>query len=175
MNQRLFPIWFRAYVIIPVLAVLYVAIPSRWDFSPHVLTHSMPYFLVGATDWGVSNIYAFTKIAYWIGILLGGSANALCAHPDDLRMMQTIRWRLRLNAWHFGAALCLPVGTAWLMQGDDMLDMWLLAGYLVAGALGIILMLSHAQRCSWPMTARVFAAIIIGAAWGFVPVSFGRP
>ena len=47
----------------------------------------MPYFLVGATDWGVSNIYAFTKMAYWVGLILGGVANALCDHPSGMSLI----------------------------------------------------------------------------------------
>jgi len=175
MRQQRFPIWFRAYVIIPVLAVLYVAIPSRWTFSPHVLTHSMPYFLVGASDWGVSNIYAFTKIAYWIGLLLGGVANAMCVYPHELSFMESITWRLRLNAWHFGAALTLGAVTTVLMRGNDGLDMGLLTGFLVIGSLGMMLMFSFTQRWSWSATRRLCIAILLGVAWGFLPVSIGRP
>lgn len=64
MNQSQFPAWYRPYIVLPILGILYVTIPSKWDFSPHVLTQSMPYFLVGASDWGVGNIYAFTKLAF---------------------------------------------------------------------------------------------------------------
>jgi hypothetical protein len=46
----------------------------------------MPYFLVGATDWGVSNLYAFTKMAYWVGLIFGGVANALCDHPAGMSL-----------------------------------------------------------------------------------------
>jgi hypothetical protein len=42
------PLWFRPYLWIPTMAALYVVVPFIWDFSPHVLTHSMPYFLAGA-------------------------------------------------------------------------------------------------------------------------------
>jgi hypothetical protein len=86
MTKAKLPLWFRPYIIIPVLGVLYVGIPSRWDFSPDVLTHTMPYFLVGATDWGVSNLYAFTKMAYWVGLIFGGVANALCDHPAGMSL-----------------------------------------------------------------------------------------
>lgn len=41
------PLWFRPYLWIPTMAALYVVVPFIWDFSPHVLTHSMPYFLAG--------------------------------------------------------------------------------------------------------------------------------
>jgi hypothetical protein len=177
MSQKHFPIWFRAYVIVPVLAVLYVAIPSRWTFSPHVLTHSMPYFLLGASDWGVSNVYAFTKMVYWIGLLFGGIANAMCFYPSELNLKEGIKWRFRLNAWHFGAAFTLAIIATVLLhtQGNDGMDMCLLTGFLVMGALSIILLLSYGQRWSWSMIIRVCSVIAIGVAWGFVPVSIGRP
>ena len=177
MSQQCLPIWFRAYVIIPVLAVLYVAIPSRWPFSPHVLTHSMPYFLLGASDWGVSNIYAFTKMAYWIGLLIGGIANAMCLYPSELNVKEGLTWRFRLNAWHFGAAFTLAIIATVLLHihGHDGMDMCLLTGFLVIGALSIILLLSYGQRRSWSVTMRVCSVIVIGVVWGFVPVNIGRP
>lgn len=175
MTEAKLPFWFRSYTIIPVMAVLYVGIPSRWDFSPHVLTHTMPYFLVGATDWGVSNIYAFTKMVYWLGLILGGIANALCDHPAGLSLSSVLLWRVRLNAWHIGAALFLPVGTAWLMQGEDRLDMLLLAAYFAAGALAIVALLKRFQDRESPMAARIGVALLVGVAWGFVRVSLGSP
>ena len=175
MNKGNLPFWFRSYIIIPIMAVLYIGIPSRWDFSPHVLTHAMPYFLVGATDWGVSNIYAFTKLGYWIGLILGGLANALCDHPSGLSLASVILWRIRLNAWHFGAALFLPVGTAWLMQGEDRLDMLLLAAYFTAGAFAIVVLLNRLQDRERPKLARIAVALLVGVAWGFARVSMGSP
>lgn len=175
MTKAKLPFWFRPYIILPLLAVLYVGIPSRWDFSPHVLTHTMPYFLVGATDWGVSNIYAFTKIAYWLGLTLGGVANALCAHPAGMSMASVTLWRVRLNAWHFGAALFLPVGAAWLMQGEDRLDMLLLAAYFAAGTLAIVALLKRLQDRGSPRLVRMTVALLAGVAWGFVRVSLGNP
>ena len=169
------PLWFRPYIIIPVLGVLYVGIPSRWDFSPYVLTHTMPYYLVGATDWGVSNIYAFTKMGYWLGLILGGVANAHCDHPSGMSLTSVILWRLRLNAWHFGAALILPAGTAWLMQGEDRLDMLLLAAYFAAGSLAIVAVLNRLQDRESSKLARIAVALLVGVAWGFVRVSLGSP
>ena len=169
------PLWFRPYVIIPALGVLYVGVPSRWDFSPYVLTHTMPYFLVGATDWGVSNIYAFTKLAYWVGLVFGGIANALLDHPSGKSLRHVILWRMRLNAWHFGAALLLPVGTAWLMQGEDRLDMIMLAAYFLVGALAVVVLLKLLQDRGLPRGVRTIAALLMAIAWGFVRVSLGNP
>ena len=57
MQDKQLPVWFRAYVFIPILTIAYVVIPLFvWDFSPHALTHTVPDFLLGATDWGTGNI-----------------------------------------------------------------------------------------------------------------------
>jgi hypothetical protein len=53
------------------MAAFYVGVPSICVFSPYVLTHCMPYFLVGGSDWGGGNVFAFTKIVYWMSMIGG--------------------------------------------------------------------------------------------------------
>jgi hypothetical protein len=71
MMKSQMPIWFRPYVWIPLMAAFYVGVPSICVFSPYVLTHCMPYFLVGGSDWGGGNVFAFTKIVYWMSMIGG--------------------------------------------------------------------------------------------------------
>ena len=175
MKQTLFPIWFRAYFFIPVLAVMYVAIPLFfWNFSPHALTHTMPDFLLGATDWGSGNIYTFTKIAYWIGLVLGAIANSSVV-SEKSRLVGVLWWRFRLNAWHIGAAVCLPLMTLPRGINTDSMDMWLLLGYFLLGVFIMMLLLSIAQQRRWPRLHFLFVILAMALAWGFVPVSLGRP
>ncbi|TAN37831.1 MAG: hypothetical protein EPN23_04770 [Verrucomicrobia bacterium] len=178
MSQSVFPIWFRAYIIIPILAVAYFIIPLRWNFSPYALTHSLPPFLLGATDWGTGNIYTFAKIVYWISMMLGGSANSLCEQPASMNIVSAIKWRFMHNVWHVGAALCLPLLLTFLPGGKgciDLLDMWLLAGYFTIGVLAVLVIVSFGQRHMWSTCVRFCWAVAAGIAWGFVPVAIGCP
>jgi hypothetical protein len=161
---------------LPVLGILYVAVPSKWDFSPHVLTHSMPYFLVGASDWGVGNIYAFTKLAFWIGLVLGALANTGCAHPADLGLMRSVVWRLRQNLWHVAAAPVLATCLVPFMQyHGDAHETWLLTAYLFAGIIIVLTIHSFGQIQSWATRMRMIGALFVAIAWGFVRVSMEHP
>jgi hypothetical protein len=175
MSQKIFPLWYRAYFIVPLLGVLYVVIPLFvWDFSPHALTHTTPDFLLGATDWGTGNIYSFTKIGYWIGIILGTIANIRIT-PKIHSMATSLFWRFRLNAWHIGAAFIIPLLSSIGGISIDSLDMWLLFGYLFICTSFILIMIAIAQAQRLPRS--IYATVLFAGslAWVFVPVSYGRP
>jgi hypothetical protein len=175
MKQNLFPIWFRAYVYIPVLAVLYVVIPLYvWDFSPYALTHTVPQFLLGATDWGSGNVYTFTKIAYWLSLILGSLANAsVCSQIDGLA--NSFWWRTRLNKWHLGAAFCIPLVGLPSGFDTDTIDVWLLFGYFFICTISIILLLAIGEKRKWPKALCLFLLLSLAVLWGFAPVAIGRP
>ena len=170
------PIWFRAYVFIPILASMYVVIPIKWNFSPHVLTNTMPNYLIGATDWGVSNIYAFTKIACWISMIFGSLANTLYENPDNKGIFSAIMMRLELNAWHFGAAIFLFLSAMSHMNGGvNFSDMLHLAGYAIFVSLIGIVWIAVSETIKIPKTIRVSTAVAAAIGWGFVRVSVGNP
>lgn len=173
MKQSAFPLWFRAYVIIPALGIFYVVVPLFvWNFSPHALTHTTPVFLLGATDWGSGNIYTFTKIAYWIGLFLGVLANIRIISEEQEPAESFLR-KCRRNAWHFGAAIVIPLMALPGGIGTDSIDMWLLFGYFALSACVILWLLTIAQQKGWQRYAGFI--LLIAIAWGFVPVSLGRP
>ena len=148
-----------------------------WNFSPHALTHTTPQFLLGANDWGISNIYAFTKLACWIGLILGGLANTLCTLPASTTAASTLKWRLNLNRWHFFAVVMLFL-SATLPEFERSVfarDMGLLLIFFFVGALVTLLVLFHAQRNSWSQLATIGTILLVTIPWGLVPVSLGRP
>jgi hypothetical protein len=173
MSQSVFPFWFRAYCLIPVLAVFYCVVPNVWDFTPHVLTHSMPYFLVGGSDWGGGNVFAFTKIVYWASMILGAVANCRLALPEAASVRTAAEYILAHHVWHIAAALTLAVG--WSLQvvnGETVNDLWLLTAYLFAGMLAIVLTVA-ATRTTSRRKARTALCVTIGVVWGFIPVGMG--
>jgi hypothetical protein len=175
MRQHLFTVWFRAYVFIPVLAVLYVVIPLFvWNFSPHALTHTVPQFLLGATDWGSGNIYTFTKIAYWLALVLGTVANAsVCSQVEGLA--KSFWWRIRLNLWHIGAAFVIPLSTILGGINTDTIDMWLLFAYFFTCTALIVLLLTAGEKKSGWKAISLPLSLLLAVLWGFVPVAIGRP
>ncbi|NCC62601.1 MAG: hypothetical protein EOM12_17065 [Verrucomicrobiae bacterium] len=173
MKQGAFPIWFRVYVFIPVLGILYVFVPLFvWNFSPHALTHTTPVFLLGATDWGSGNIYTFTKIAYWIGLVFGLLANIRVVSKEQ-EATGSFLWKCRLNVWHFGAAFVIPLMALPDGVSTDTIDMWLLFGYFALSACFLLLLLTIAQQKG--QTRYILVSLLIAIAWGFLPVSLGRP
>lgn len=175
MRQNIFNVWFRAYVFIPILAILYVVIPSFvWNFSPYALTHTVPPFLLGATDWGSGNIYSFTKIAYWLSLVLGTVANAsVCSQCEGLA--KSFWWRIRLNLWHIGAAFCIPLLSLPSGINKDTVDMWLLFAYFLSCTVLIILLLAAGERKNrWTVLGLPLCLLLV-VLWGFLPVAIGRP
>ncbi len=87
----------------PVLFALWVLAGLLFPFSPHQLTHTLPAFLLGADDWGVGNIYTYTKLADWVALLAGCAA---CAHlaNENTTVEQGFIKRLRLCFPHLIAA-----------------------------------------------------------------------
>lgn len=176
MSQSQLPVWYRPYVVLPVLGILYVAVPSKWDFSPHVLTHSMPYFLVGASDYGVGNVYAFTKLAFWIGLALGAVANMRSVHPPELHFVRSVVWRVRQNIWYVVAAVVLAAALVPFMNANgDAHETWLLTAYLCVGMVLVLSVHSLSQFRSWSKPVRMIGALLLAIAWGFVRVSTENP
>lgn len=176
MSQSVFPVWFRAYCLIPVLAVFYCAVPNVWDFTPHVLTHSMPYFLVGGSDWGGGNVFAFTKIVYWASMILGAVANCRLKLPQAASVRAAALYVLTHHVWHIAAALMLaiwwsvPIPAA--VNTETVGDLWLLTAYLFAGMLAIVLTVAATRNTS-RRRARTALCVAIGVVWGFIPVGMG--
>jgi len=136
----------------------------------------MPYFLVGASDWGVGNIYAFTKLAFWIGLVLGALANTRSEHPADLGLKRSVVWRLRQNIWFLVAAVALATSLAPSMRyHGDAHETWLLTAYLFAGIVIVLSIHSLAQCQAWPKRVRLIGALVAAIAWGFVRVSMEHP
>jgi hypothetical protein len=175
MKQSVFPIWFRPHVVIPFLGLLWVVVPLFvWNFSPYALTHTTPEFLLGATDWGSGNIYSFTKIAYWIGLILGTIAN-LAVVADKTNLAASVLWRIRLNAWHILAASFIPGAVLSGGNATDSQDMWLLLGYLLSCSLVVLFLIALAQFKRWPKGLYGPILLLGAVGWGLVPVSVGRP
>lgn len=176
MGQSQLPVWYRPHIVLPVLGILYVIMPSKWDFSPHVLTHSMPYFLVGASDYGVGNIYAFTKLAFWIGLVLGAVANTRSVHPPEIDFMRSVVWRVRQNTWCVVAATVLTAGLVPFMNANgDIHEVCLLTAYLYVGMVLVLSIHSLSQVRSWSKQVRMIGTLLLAIAWGFVRVSMEHP
>lgn len=175
MKQALFPIWFRSYFFIPILAVLYVVIPLFiWNFSPHALTHTVPDFLLGATDWGSGNIYTFTKLAYWLGLICGTVANAN-VWPQEDGLAKSFWWKIRLNQWHIGAAFCIPLIALPARFEADTEDMWILFGYFLLCTVFIIFLLAAGRQKKWPKALTHLLALVVSMLWVLAPIAIGRP
>jgi hypothetical protein len=167
------PIWFRPYVWIPLMAVLYSVVPlCIWDFSPHVLTHSMPYFLVGGSDWGGGNVFAFTKLAYWISLVGGAVATcSLSVAAQTSTVPDTFRFIFRNYGWHCLAAVILVL--VWKLQSStDVGDLWSLTAYLFAGA-GLIVWTARELERRGRQAWRMILCVVIGTLWGLVPIGRG--
>ncbi len=162
-SRRELPVWFRAHWFVPVLFILWALIGLIIPFSPHQLTHVLPGFLLGCDDWGVGNIYTFTKLADWIALLSGCIA---CARlpGDPLPVERGFAKRLRLCLPHLVAAAILH------LPGSDnrLLYLWLLAGF--AAVAGLQSLADNPAR-RWARVLPWLAAI----GWLFVPVALQRP
>ena len=162
-SRRALPVWFRARWFVPALFFLWVYTGSKYSFSPHQLTHVLPAFLLGCDDWGVGNIYTFTKLADWLALFAGCLA---CARipGEPLPVERGFAERFRLCLPHLVAATILH------LPGMDnlLLYLWLLAGFVAVA--GLQSMAGDPDR-RWPRILPWLAA----SAWVFVPVALQRP
>lgn len=174
-SRRELPVFFRAHIFVPCLFALWVCAGNLFPFSPHQLTRTMPDFLLGADDWGVGNIYTYTKLADWLALLAGCAA---CGHlaVDRPTIAGGFAKRLRLCLPHLVAAFVLHfvpgifencIHDA-LAIDDGILFLWLLVGFNVVIALQA---LADSTRKWSPRLLSWLAAI----GWLFVPVAISRP
>ncbi len=168
------PIWFRPYVWIPVVGLLYAVIPlCIWNFSPHMLTHSMPYFLVGGSRWGGANVFAFTKLAYWISMVGGAVAISRVSIAKEAdTTFETFRFIIKYFGWHCLAAVALVL--AWKVRGGvtNVGDLWSLTAYFFAATVVVVFTSRRLEimgRESW----RMVVCVAIGIMWGFIPIGRG--
>ena len=174
-SRRELPVFFRAHIFVPCLFALWVCAGSLFPFSPHQLTRTMPGFLLGADDWGVGNIYTYTKLADWLALLAGCSACGRLA-IDRPTFAGGFAKRFRLCQPHLIAAFALhfvPVVFGHrihdaLTIDDVLLFLWLLVGFAAIIALQA---LADSTRQWWPRLLSWFVA----AGWLFVPVALFRP
>jgi hypothetical protein len=164
------PIWFRPYVWIPLMAAFYVVVPGLCDFSPYVLTHCMPYFLVGGSDWGGGNVFAFTKIVYWMS-MIGGAVATCRSSASAPKGTAAGLWSFifRNYGWHGLAAIALVLG--WKF-GDGFTDVGALGpltAYLFAGVFSIVWTANALEKLNAP-ALRMAACVGLGMAWGLVPI-----
>jgi hypothetical protein len=158
---------------VPLMLLFYVGIPLFvWDFSPDVLTRSMPYFLVGGSDWGGGNVFAFTKLIYWISIIGGAVANcriSVAVHAATFVGM--CGFIFRNFVWHALAAIALVLG--WKIPDHTRVgDLWSLTAYLF-GAMFVIVWMSSALEKRQLHHWRMVICIAIALLWGFVPIGRG--
>lgn len=171
-SQRELPFFFRAHFFVPVLFALWVVAGSLFPFSCKQLTQSLPGFLLGANDWGVGNIYTYTKLADWIALLAGSAACARLV-AASASMSSGIAKRLQLCFPHLlaGAVLHgLPVFDPHEALSVDLalLFAWALAGFAAITALQSF---AEASRRRWP----VALSWLVAFGWLFVSVARFRP
>ena len=174
-SRRELPIFFRAHIFVPCLFAMWVCAGSLFPFSPHQLTRTMPDFLLGADDWGVGNIYTYTKLADWLALLAGCAA---CGHLaiDSPMFAGGFAKLLRLCLPHLVAALALHLVPSIFECGihnalvidDGVLFLWLLVGF---GAIIALQSLANSTRQWLPRLLSWLAA----TGWLFVPVAISRP
>ena len=162
-SRHALPVWFRAHWFVPVLFFLWVTIGNSFPFSPHQLTRVLTTFLLGSNDWGVGNIYTFTKLADWLALLAGCLA---CARlpGDPLPAARGFAERFRLCQPHLVAAAILHL----LGLDNLLLYLWLLVGFVAVAGLQS---LSDDRTRRWSRMLPWLAA----TAWLFVPVALQRP
>ena len=171
-SQSDIPAFFRAYFFVPVLFALWFFGGLLFPFSPHQLTRTMPDFLLGANDWGVGNIYTYTKLADWLGLLAGCAA---CADLADDRMLiaHGVAKRLRICRPHLLAAAILHFGMA-LCSGHALAtDLLFLFAWLLVGFFSISFLQSLFEKSRNRLA--IFLAWLIAFGWLFVPVARFRP
>lgn len=149
--------------------------PAYVPEQPHVLTHSMPYFLAGGSDWGGGNVFAFTKIVYWISMILGAVATCRLKLPQAATFPDAAKYILARLVWHIFAAFILVL--VWSFPADALntetgKDLWSLTAYLFAGMLAIVMSVA-ASRNTFRRKARSALCLSIGVVWGFIPVGMG--
>ena len=174
-SQRELPAFFRAHFFVPVLFVLWVVCGSAFPFSPHQLTRVLPGFLLGADDWGVGNIYTYTKLADWVALLAGCAACTRLA-PEGASAADGFAKRFRLCFPHLLAAAALHFVPAVfeasihsaLAVDNGLLFLWLLVGFAAITALQS---LADDLRSRWPMVL----SWLVAFGWLFVPVADFRP
>ena len=162
-SRNALPVWFRAHWFVPALCLLWMGIGIHFPFSPHQLTRVLPPFLLGCDDWGVGNLYTFTKLADWLALFAGCLACArLPGEPRSVERGFAERFRLCLPHLVAAAILHLP--------GLDnlLLYLWLLVGF--AAVAGLQSLADDPTR-RWSRILPWLAA----AAWLFVPVALQRP
>ena len=174
-SQRELPVFFRAHLFVPVLFALWVLAGNAFPFSPHQLTRVLPGFLLGADDWGVGNIYTYTKLADWAALLAGCAACSRLA-SGGASAADGFAKRVRLCFPHLLAAAALHVVPAVfeasihsaLAADNALLFLWLLAGFAAITALQS---LADDLRSRWPMVL----SWLVAFGWLFVPVADFRP
>ena len=174
-SQRELPVFFRAHLFVPVLFALWVLVGSAFPFSPHQLTRVLPGFLLGADDWGVGNIYTYTKLADWVALLAGcaacsrlASEGASAAGGFAKRFRLCFPHLLAAAALHFVPAVFEVNIHSALAADNGRLFLWLLAGFASITALQS---LAEDLRSRWPMVL----SWLIAFGWLFVPVADSRP
>ena len=170
-SQRELPVFFHAHVFVPVLFVLWVVGGSLFPFSCRQLTQTLPGFLLGANDWGVGNIYAYTKLADWLALLAGCAACARLATPAA-SVAGGFAKRLRLCLPHLLAASFLH--SFWAPPPDvlgtdlDRLFAWFVFGFAAVTGLQSLAESLHRR---WPLVL----AWLVALGWLFVSVARYRP
>ena len=174
-SQRELPVFFRAHIFVPVLFVLWVVCGSAFPFSPHQLTRVLPGFLLGADDWGVGNIYTYTKLADWVALLAGcaactrlASGGASAANGFAKRFRLCFPHLLAAAALHFVPAVFEASIHSALAVDNGLLFLWLLVGFAAITALQS---LAEDLRHRWPMVL----SWLVAFGWLFVSVARFRP
>ena len=174
-SRRELPVFFQAHLFVPALLLLWIGAGLLFPFSPHQLTRVLPGFLLGANDWGVGNIYTYTKFVDWLALLTGCAA---CAHfkAPATSFWDGVAKRLRLCLPHLIAALLLHLVPGIFESGihdalavdETLLFIWLLVGCAtVVGCQS----LAEASHRRWPLVLSWLATF----GWLFVPVAVNRP
>ena len=171
-SQRELPFFFRAHFFVPILFALWVVAGSLFPFSCRQLTQSLPGFLLGANDWGVGNIYTYTKLADWIALLAGCAA---CARlkPDGASTANGIAKRTRLCFPHLLAGVVLHGLPLFDPRNPLSVDLALLFGWALVGFAAVVALqsLAESSRRRWPTVLSWLASF----GWIFVSVARFRP
>ena len=174
-SQRELPVFFRAHLFVPALFVLWGVCGSAFPFSPHQLTRVLPGFLLGADDWGVGNIYTYTKLADWVALLAGCAACTRLA-SEGASAADGVAKRFRLCFPHLLAAAALHFVPA-IFEGNihssltvdnGQLFLWLLTAFV---AITVLQSLAESLRRRWPMVV----SWLVAFGGLFVPVASFRP
>lgn len=171
-SQRKLPVFFRAYVFVPLLFALWLAGGCLYPFSPDQLTRGLPDFLLGANDWGVGNIYVYTKLADWLALLAGCRACARLVPGVLARVRACFPHLLAAFAFHFFPAVICGTGYHAPLRTDlFLLFLWLLAGF---AAIALFQSLA-ADADAAPRRRWLVLSWLAALAWLFVPVACSRP